>query len=343
MRDWSESYEVLFDQGVLPGMEADFSAHRQGVIRYRTKTIRSGPILESEVYPVWSTRAECRKARAAVSREAQQKLNQKNSVKKFVRIVNANFTEEDIALTLTYAPGKTPADMKEAQQDVRNYLRQVRDWRRRNGLGELRYVYVVEGSRCKGSNKDHGSQMAIPGVTETESNGSFLSADSADSERAAPEQRSNRSPVQEGCPPKQPKRVHHHVIMSGMEREAAEKLWGKGWANCRQLQPDVYGLEALARYMTKERRAGLSRRWYGSRNLSQPKVTVSETRVSRRKVERLVEGIADGPGTIFNRAYPGYEFVDVQIRSSEFVCGFYVYARMRKITPQTNQRIKRRI
>ena len=47
-------------------------------------------------------------------------------------------------------------------------------------------------------------------------------------------------------------RVHHHVIMSGMNRDAAERLWTNGWANTRRLQPDEYGLEAPARYIVKD-------------------------------------------------------------------------------------------
>lgn len=53
------------------------------IVKYRTKTIKSGNFLEVEVYPVWDTRsATARARRTKESREAQKRLNYKNATKK---------------------------------------------------------------------------------------------------------------------------------------------------------------------------------------------------------------------------------------------------------------------
>ena len=58
--------------------------------------------------------------------------------------------------------------------------------------------------------------------------------------------------VIEGSEESTKKRIHHHLIMSEMNRDEAEKIWGKGRANAMKLQPDEFGLEGLARYIAKD-------------------------------------------------------------------------------------------
>lgn len=66
------------------------------IVKYRTKTIKSGNFLEVEVYPIWDTRsATARARRTKESREAQKRLNYKNATKNVIRLINANFTDSD--------------------------------------------------------------------------------------------------------------------------------------------------------------------------------------------------------------------------------------------------------
>ena len=129
----------------------------------------------------------------------------------------------------------------------------------------------------------------------------------------------------------EPKRVHHHVIMSGMDRDEAERLWGKGRANSARLQPDEHGLEGLARYITKSLpRSKSEKRWVCSKNLVEPTVTVADTKITRRKAARLAHD-ADAYGKeLFERLYPGYTFTDVEIKASAYVAGTYIYVHMRR-------------
>lgn len=295
MKAWQPAFETIFDQDINNAEIGNRYLNPAGIFRYRTKTTKSGQMLESEIFPIWNTKAETRVARSMVTRAAQKNLNDRNAARKLVRLVNTNFNRDDLAVTLTY--DGEPPDYAQAQKDVRNFIRRVRDYRKREGLPEMKYIYVVEGI-APPEDPEADAQMCLPGL-----------------EPPLP-------------PEPDPVRPHHHVILSEMDRDVVERLWGKGWANCRRLQPNEYGLESLSRYMIKERRG--RKRWYGSRNLKQPTVTKSDWKMSRRKVAQAVAEIADTPSSIFNRAYPGYELVDVSIRGSEFVSGVYIYARMKR-------------
>lgn len=246
------------------------------VIKYRTRTIRSGPMLEAEVYPIWAPPAGKRAAKAKISKEAQQRLNHRNAQRRLIRKLNTNFGPQDLCVTLTYRGGDLP-DQDQARRDVRNYLRRVRAWRKRQGLPELKYLYVME----------HGT---------------------GDGRR---------------------RRVHHHIVMSAMDRDVAEELWGdRGYANCHRLQPDDDGLEALGRYLTKE--ASSAGRWACSKNLKEPVVTESDTRISRRRVEYMARDLEQAPEEVLQKVYPGYGLRCCEIRYSDIMPGAYIYARLRR-------------
>jgi Holliday junction resolvase RusA-like endonuclease len=270
-----EKYDYLFDQTCEDILNIKKELNHKFVGRYRVRIIKSGRQLELEIYPLWNDYDENRKARRATTREAQKNLNDKNAKLRVQRLIDANFTSEDICITLSYK-GSSP-DEKTARRDIRNYLRRVKDYREKNGLPELKYIYVIEYLH-EGSKKN--------------------------------------------------KRIHHHVIMSGMDRDVAEELWkGKGWANTRRLQPDDNGLVALAKYITKAPNGG--KRWASSRNLLEPEVKVNDTKISRRKVEQMVFDFENKPREIFEKLFPDYSFNDCTIKRSEFVAGAYIYARMR--------------
>ena len=342
MKRWRSEFEAIFRDEVRTAEEA-VGRVLPGVLRYRTKTTKSGEMLESEVFPIWETGAEAKRARKAVTREAQRRLNDRNAVRKLVRLVSCNFGREDLMVTLTYGDERIPG-FREVQRDVRNFLRRMKDRRMKAGLGELKYIYSVEGFRHEAESV--AEQGELPGVFDQ----------AAEIIERKGGSKTNVFDTRLGILRTQSLRVsprpHVHMILSGgLDRDAIEGLWGRGWANCKRLQPDRYtGLEAVSRYMVKSwRGSALSdeaerpdgypgKRWYGSRNLTKPKVTVSDWKMSRRRVAKAVEEIADMPGTIFNQAYPGYELVDIQVKSSEFVSGVYIYARMRKIKPDTVRR-----
>lgn len=110
---------------------------------YATKTIKAGTKMDVEVYPEY-TRLPAEIQREPKSREAQRNLNDANSRKACERLVNANFTERDCWLTLSYDDLHLPDCIERAQKDAQNWIKRVN--RRRAKLGHLpaRYVYVIE-------------------------------------------------------------------------------------------------------------------------------------------------------------------------------------------------------
>jgi len=267
----SAHWEQLFTHGV----ETHALLHPSEVQNYRTKTIRAGSYMEVEAYPIWNTANTVRAARAAATRETQRNLNDRNAKRRITRLINANFTPKDICVHLTYATGELP-DEQGARRDIRNYIKRIRTLRRRLGLPELRYIYVIE--------FEDGEGTAV--------------------------------------------RVHHHVIMSGMDRDLAERTWKKGRANADRLQPDETGFAAIAHYITKTRHC--AKRWAGSRNLKEPIVTTSDSRLSRRRVARLAADCSIAAKEIFENICKGYVFTDCVVRVSELVAGAWIYARLRK-------------
>lgn len=126
-------------------------------------------------------------------------------------------------------------------------------------------------------------------------------------------------------------RVHHHVVMSGhMSRETIKSLWTKGHVRVEELTPTNGSLEGLALYLTKQGTKKHSKRWGCSRGLKKPIVTVSDHKLSKRKVERLARDIDTHGSQILTRAYQGYALDKIDIRTSEWTTGAYIYATMYK-------------
>lgn len=287
MRGSAEKYEYLFTSpgGELSDQEIEELRHDH-VARYRTKTIRAGEILECEIYPVWNCNSEIRKARAEAKKSsaAQRAVNDRNARRKLERKINANFGRGDISITLTYR-GEVP-DIEQARRDIRNYLRRVSRLRKRLGLPELKYIYVIEYDPGDGGRRK--------------------------------------------------KRVHHHVIMSGMDRDKAEELWGKGYANADRLQPDQdHGLAALANYIVKDPRG--AKRWCCSRNLVEPVITTADHKMGKRKAERLARDVEAEAREIFGRAHKGYRLVECEVKRSSIVAGVYIRAKMHRERGRHNE------
>lgn len=280
----SKNYECLFDYENQISI-ADLFSH-DDVLRYRTKTITSGSIVECEIFPIWKNRSEVKKAREYVTPEAQRAVNERNAKKTIIRKINTNFTSEDVVCHLTYA-GEPPS-LDEARKDIRNYIRRIKDFRRRYNLPEMKYIYVIE--------FDDGETGRL-------------------------------------------KRIHQHIIMSAIDRDIAEGLWGKGRANCDRLKPDEYGLEALARYMVKDPRG--VKRWAGSRNLLEPIVTIADHKVSKHQIEKIALEFEESGGVILSSKYPDCNLLDVVTKRSDYVAGVYVYAKMRK--RRNNQKPKEKL
>lgn len=112
---------------------------------YREKRIYSGKMLEIEIYPISKTeRSKKRAKKEKESRKEQKNLNHKNSVKHQIRLINANFTDRDIVVHLTYDNKHLPKNEEEAMRDVSNYLRRLNYHRKKLRLPPMKYMAAIE-------------------------------------------------------------------------------------------------------------------------------------------------------------------------------------------------------
>lgn len=115
------------------------------IVHYRTKTIKSGDVLECEIYPIWKTNDSLTRAKKSrESREAQKRLNAKNATKHLVRLINTNFTESDIWGTFTYETRKLPSSVEAAQKEMAKFIRRLKYYAAKHGFPPLKYIYVTE-------------------------------------------------------------------------------------------------------------------------------------------------------------------------------------------------------
>lgn len=141
-RDNLRQWELLCDE--MPN-EAALTAMEKNSGFYRTRTIRSGELLEVEVYPVIPQR-QIREAlsRKGVTREAQRRQNQKNAEKRCVRLIETNFGKEDWFFSATIAGEQLPT-LDEMQKIMQGFIRRVNYRRKQAGMENARYIYVIEG------------------------------------------------------------------------------------------------------------------------------------------------------------------------------------------------------
>lgn len=138
-----------------------------------------------------------------------------------------------------------------------------------------------------------------------------------------------------------PVREHIHIVLSGeLGRDRLESIWREryGIANGTRLQPNENGLSGFAHYIQKAPRKGRRvRRWACSRNLKKPEERRS-TRLpdgrtlTKKLVYDLISGKRDAKATL-EAAYPGWRFLRMEMRRSEYVSGVYLDIRMTKAPP----------
>ena len=140
-------YEDLFNNRLAEdgGFLAEPCFIPVGKMGYRRKTTISGQRIDAEVFPVFGRqqRGMLRRAKSQITREAQQRANDERSRMHLTQVIEANFTEKDISLTLSYR-GDAP-DPKRVDKDIRNFLGRVKRARAKAGLPELKWVMAIGG------------------------------------------------------------------------------------------------------------------------------------------------------------------------------------------------------
>jgi hypothetical protein len=99
--------------------------------------------MDVNIYPVY-TKTPYKRKKAKPTSETQQRINDKNAEQNLIRIANANFTEEDMKVELTYRKEIRPQTYEESQRELANFLRRVKRAREKKGLPELKFIGVTE-------------------------------------------------------------------------------------------------------------------------------------------------------------------------------------------------------
>ena len=100
-----------------------------GIIR--EKKTKSGKLLEVDFYPIFpdGRKIPQRAPKTQPTSKEQERYNAKRAIRKFVRIVNANFETGDLFVHITYDQEKAPQDGDIAKKDVANYIRRIKSKR----------------------------------------------------------------------------------------------------------------------------------------------------------------------------------------------------------------------
>lgn len=116
-----------------------------GRMGYRRRTTVSGPRIDAEVFPVFgrAQRGELRRAKSQATKEAQKRANDEQSRLHLIQLVEANFTEKDVSITLSYEG--QPPEPSRVDKDVRNFVARVKRARAKAGLPDLKYIYSIGG------------------------------------------------------------------------------------------------------------------------------------------------------------------------------------------------------
>ena len=115
---------------------------------YATKTIKAGNQFEIEIYPEF-TRKQVKQYKLKKPNRAQKNLNDRYARKRVERLINVNFKQGDLWITLTYDNSHLPETLEEAQKNMRNFIRRINYKRKKLGLDKCKYIYVTEYSKEK--------------------------------------------------------------------------------------------------------------------------------------------------------------------------------------------------
>ena len=295
----------LTDHGdMVNGILAEDLDLRVGQMGYKTRTTTAGTRLEAELFPIYG-RAKMGKVRAAKknqTKEAQERANHARSIRREIMLAEANFTNKDYFLHLTY---KDAPSFERAEKDVRNFLQRVKYLRKKRGMEDLKYICVIEDG--EGKKRIHVHMLISGGIhrdelkriwdSSTVSGGGIIKAEPLDTTNG----------------------------LEGAVVYMAKELWAKGYRN----NADEDEIDGIARYMVNH--VTKKRSWRNSRNLTEPDVSTSASKFSNRKVKMVARDFRATAREIMERTYPGYRFIQCAVYYSDVVDGVYIRAVMRRL------------
>ena len=122
----------------------------------RLKTIQAGKLWMAVQYTAirGGNQNARREARAQISSPARESLNAKLSWQKLMLSLAANFSSDDLVVSLSYRDGSLPIRREDADRLLGNFIRALRQHRTESGQ-QLVYVRVTEGYHSGGRLHHH--------------------------------------------------------------------------------------------------------------------------------------------------------------------------------------------
>ena len=164
----TELGQVLDMMGAEDTGKMEYLRH-QRVLLYRTKTITAGDYVDVECYPIYTRegRQEARRAKALISTEERARYNEQQAIRWFWRKLNANFTDRDFHVTLTYSR-KAPEELDGVAKDFARFIRRVNYRLQKRGMEACRYMAVIERGEKNGRPHLHAVMRCGLGRDELE-------------------------------------------------------------------------------------------------------------------------------------------------------------------------------
>ena len=268
--------------------------------RYREKIYTCGDYKDIQLYPVFEKAKGRRKKRYKPTSDMQAKLNQRNAERALTRLLNANFTENDISLTLTYMNQYLPKTYEEAERDVKNFIRRVKRLRGKMKLDEIKYILIP------GAGRFHFHIPMSGGIDD--------------------------KTLQELWPYGYCNIIHFIFDENGIEGHA------RYVAKQFELdEVDIFSMfninEETGEVTEKEgkvaTRAKGKRRYTCSRNIIRPEAEEKDGRISATRVEEMAT-VDSASRAVFEKLYPGYCLADCKPYYNEENGGYYLEIKMYK-------------
>ena len=140
-------WDMLSDR--TPDTETLAAMERMTGVCYRTRSIRSGDMLEIEAYPLLPRHESAKIRRIKPSPEAKKAQNRRNAEKRFRRLAEINFRDhEDYFFTGTIAAkaGESLPTVEEVSRIYNNFILRVNRHRKAAGLAKAKHLGVIEGT-----------------------------------------------------------------------------------------------------------------------------------------------------------------------------------------------------
>lgn len=248
----------------------------------------------------------------------QKRLNDTNSKRYFIQLVETNFTEEDQRVDLTYAI--MPESEEEADRMVTNFLKKIKRRRNKLHLTPLKYIWVNE----KGKNGRIHHHLIINGG---------LSREEIEDMWSYPK-RKGKTQERIGYVNCEPLQFSVKDGIKGLVNYITKETFKKEDNPCGQISfGDLSdGAELSMTNLLVEDAKG-KKRWKQSKNLIKPHKSTKDNAFSRRQIIKLVSMPADCEyvRNFFSQRFMGYSIDTITYRFNEVLGSWGIYLTMHRL------------